>query len=71
MNPIFVFLVIIGAALLWLLCSFAFRMIGGIATHFVKKAEKAMGNEPSNAEMFADGFKSAFKEKEKEEDENE
>lgn len=68
MNPVFVFLVILGAALLWLLCSFAFRLIGGIATHFVKKAEKAMSDEPSNAEMFADGFKSAFKEKEDKEE---
>lgn len=63
MNPVFVFLVIIGAALLWLLCSFAFRLIGGIATHFIKKAEKAMSDEPTKAEMFAAGFKTAFKEK--------
>ena len=69
MNPVFVFLVIIGAALLWLLCSFAFRLIGGIATHFVKKAEKAMSDEPTKAEMFAAGFKNAFKENEKESEE--
>lgn len=66
MNPVFVFLVIIGAALLWLLCSFAFRLIGGIATHFIKKAEKAMSDEPTKAEMFAAGFKNSFKERENE-----
>ena len=66
MNPVFVFLVIIGAAILWLLCSFAFRMIGGIAIHFVEKAEKAMSDEPSKADMFVSGFRSVFKEKEKE-----
>lgn len=67
MNPVFVFLVILGAALLWLLCSFAFRLIGGIATHFVKKAEKAMSDEPSKKDMFVAGFKSSLKEKEKDE----
>lgn len=69
MNPVFVFLVIVGAAILWLLCSFAFRLIGGIATHFVKKAEKAMSDEPSKVDMFAAGFKNAFKEKERESEE--
>lgn len=67
MNPIFVILVIIGAGIFWLLCSFAFRLIGGIATHFVKKAEKAMSDEPSKVDMFVAGFKSSLKEKEKEE----
>ena len=28
MNPIFVFLVVLGAALLWLVCSFIYRPIG-------------------------------------------
>ena len=28
MNPIFVFLVVLGAALLWLICSFVYRPIG-------------------------------------------
>lgn len=66
MNPIFVFLVLLGAALLWLLLAFAFRAIGGIAIHMAKKAEKAMSDEPTKAEMFAAGFKKSFKERENE-----
>ena len=69
MSPVFVFLVILGAFLLWLLCSFAFRLIGGIAMHFVKRVEKAMGNEPSKKDMFVAGFKSSLKKRKKEEDE--
>ena len=61
MNPVFVFLVVLGAALLWLLCSFAFRLIGMITGHLVDNAKKALDDEPSNAEMFAKGIKDGMK----------
>ena len=63
MNPIFVFLVLLGEALLWLIFAFAFRAIGSIAIRMAKRAEKAMSDEPTKAEIFAAGFKNAFKEK--------
>ena len=61
MNPVFVFLVIVGAALLWVLLSGLFRLIGGVTNHFIKKTEKALKDEPGNAEMFAKGFVHGFK----------
>ena len=61
MNPVFVFIVILGAFVLWVLCSCLFRLIGAIIGHFVNKTMKAMGDEPSGAESFVSGFKSAFK----------
>lgn len=61
MNPIFVFLVLLGAALLWLILAFAFRFIGSIAIHMAKKAEKAMSDEPTKPEMFMRGFRSSLK----------
>ena len=71
MNPVFVFLVIIGAALLWLLCSFAFRLIGKVVEHLVGNAKKAMDDEPSNAEMFVRGFGASFRNKKEAENEKE
>ena len=65
MNPIFVFLVLLGAALLWLILAFAFRAIGSIAIRMAKRAEKAMSDEPTKPEMFVRGFKSSFGNSEK------
>lgn len=42
MNPVLVFLVLIGAALFWLLCSFAYKFIGGIAKRMADDVKKAM-----------------------------
>lgn len=42
MNPIFVFLVIIGAALLWLLLSGLYRIIGSIVQRLADDARRAM-----------------------------
>ena len=71
MNPVFVFLVILGAALLWLLCSFVFRLIGGIAMRMVRNAEKAMSNEPTKPEMFMRGLKDSFGKKKGEDEQDE
>ena len=71
MNPVFVFLVIVGAAILWLLSSFAFRLVGMIVDHLVGNAKKAMDDKPSNAEMFVKGFGESFKNKKKEKEKRE
>jgi hypothetical protein len=60
MNPIFVFLVILGAALLWLIFAFAFRLIGGIAMHLARRAEKAMSDEMTKPEAFMLGLKDSL-----------
>ena len=60
-NPVFVFLVIAGAGLLWVLLSGLFRLIGSVTNHVIKKTEKALKDEPGNAEMFAKGFVHGFK----------
>lgn len=69
MNPVFVFIVILGAVVLWVLCSCLFRLIGAIVEHFANKTMKAMGDEPSGADAFISGFKSAFKKEKGEEEE--
>jgi len=45
MNPIFVFLVIIGAVLLWFLLAFSFRAIGGIADEMINDVKQAIQEE--------------------------
>lgn len=45
MNPVFVFLVIIAAVLLWYLLAFAFGFVGGIAKKLNDDAKKAMFDE--------------------------
>lgn len=42
MNPIFVFLVIIGAVLLWLLLSGIYRIVGSIVQRLADDARRAM-----------------------------
>ena len=42
MNPAFVFLVLIGAVILWFLLSFLFKFIGGIIQYFYVKAKREM-----------------------------
>lgn len=61
MNPVFVLLVLIGTAILWLLLSGLYRFVGGIAEHFANKAKKAMSDEETNTEAFIRGFKDALK----------
>ena len=60
MNPVFVALVLMGALLLWLLLSFAYRIVGGIAEKVVGGAKKAMGEEETGAEAFVRGFKGSL-----------
>ena len=62
MNPVFVFLVLLGAIILWFLLSGLYRLIGGVTKHYVDKAKEAMGDEPSKMDAFVDGFKDSFKE---------
>lgn len=57
MNPVFVFLVILGAALLWLLLAFIYRFVGGLATKLVDNAKVEMSDEETNREAFVRGFK--------------
>ena len=45
MNPVFVFLVVLAAVILWFLLSFSFRFIGGIAKRLNDDAKKAMFEE--------------------------
>lgn len=69
MNPVLVFLILIGAFVNWFLLSGLFRLIGGITKYFVEKAKKTMGGEPSNMDAFITGFKDSFKEDRKDENE--
>ena len=61
MNPVFVFLVLLGAVVLWFLLSGLYRLIGGITKHYVDKAKEAMSDEPSKLDAFVDGFKDGFR----------
>lgn len=64
MNPVFVFLVLLGAVVLWFLLSGLYRLIGGITRYYVDKAKEAMSddsNEPSKLDAFVDGFKDGFR----------
>ena len=61
MNPVFVFLVIVGAALLWILLSGLFRLIGSITQHTIDKTRDALNNDDKGkVESFVDGFKHSF-----------
>ncbi len=60
MNPVFVFLVLIGTALLWLLLSGLYRFVGGIAEHFADNARRAMNDEETKPEAFVRGFRDAL-----------
>jgi len=63
-NPVFVFLVIAGAGLLWLLLSGLFRLIGSITQHTIKKTKDALDNDDrGKVESFVDGFKNSFNKK--------
>ena len=42
MNPIFVFLVIVGSVFLWLLCSFLYRPIGRFCARLFNDAKREM-----------------------------
>lgn len=46
MNPVFIFLVLLGAFILWFLLSGLYRFIGGITTHIYKNAKDAINEEP-------------------------
>lgn len=64
MNPVFVFLVIAGAGLLWLLLSGFFRLIGSITQHTINKTKDALDNDDrGKVESFVDGFKNSFNKK--------
>ena len=45
MNPVLVFLIIIAAALLWLICSFLYRPIGRLFNRLFSDAKEAMFEE--------------------------
>ena len=61
MNPVFVFLVVLGTALLWVLLSGLFRFVGGIVQSAAKRTMDALENyDKGKVEYFVDGFKSAF-----------
>lgn len=62
MNPVFVFLVIVAAALLWVLLSGLFRLIGSFTQHTINKTKDALNNDSrGKIESFVDGFKDSFK----------
>lgn len=65
MNPIFVILVILVAALLWVLLSSLFRLVGSITEHTINKTKDALNNDDrGKVESFVDGFKNSFNNKE-------
>lgn len=43
--PVLMFLIVVGAALLWLLLSFAFKPVGRFAARLVSDAKRAMTEE--------------------------
>lgn len=48
MNPVFWFLILSGAALLWLLLSFLFRPLGRVSKRLVDDAKREMFEEEKN-----------------------
>ena len=45
MNPILVFLIVVGAILLWVICSFLYKPIGRFFNRLFKDAKYAMFEE--------------------------
>jgi F0F1-type ATP synthase membrane subunit b/b' len=45
MNPILVFLIIIAAALLWVVCSFLYKPIGRFFNRLIQDAKDAISEE--------------------------
>ena len=45
MNPVFVFLILIGAFILWVLCSFVFYPFGCFIVNWAKKVNKNMNKD--------------------------
>lgn len=60
MNPVFVFLILIAALVIWVLLAGLYRIIGGFTNKFINNAKKAINDEPSKIDSFVDGFKSSF-----------
>lgn len=48
MNPVFWLLILLGAALLWLLLSFLFRPLGRVSKRLVDDAKREMFEEEKN-----------------------
>lgn len=48
MNPVLIILILLGGALLWLLCSFLFRPIGKISKKLIDDAKEAMSDDDKN-----------------------
>lgn len=48
MNPILVFLIIIAAIFLWVICSFLYKPIGRLFNRLFKDAKDAMFEETQN-----------------------
>lgn len=48
MNPVFWFLILSGAALLWMLLSFLFRPLGRVSKRLVDDAKREMFEEEKN-----------------------
>ena len=48
MNPVLVFLIIVAAAILWLICSFLYRPIGRLFNRLFSDAKEAMFEEAKN-----------------------
>ncbi len=62
MNPVFVFLVLLGAVILWFLLSGLFRAIGSLTQHTIEKTKDALENDNTGKpESFINGFKSSFR----------
>lgn len=49
MNPVLIILILLGGALLWLLCSFLYRPLGKIAENLFKEAKEAMEEDSKNS----------------------
>ena len=50
MNPVLVFLILLGAVVLWFLLATEFRDFGGIAKHFLDNVKDAMSEDNENEE---------------------
>lgn len=50
MNPVLIILILLGGALLWLLCSFLYRPIGKFFKKLIDDATEAMSEENKNNE---------------------
>ena len=64
MNPVFVFLVILGAVVLWFMMSGMFKIVGDFFSGIFDNMKRAINDQETNEEAFIKGFQSSKRKEE-------